>query len=117
MPRAWGVVPHIGDAAAVIPPLCGDGMAMGLHAATLCAPMADRYLRGMLTLGGWRAAYEEALRQDFTGPLRWGTLLQSALSNRGLSPLLLQLGRLAPSLAYRFVEATRLRPYEAGQLL
>jgi len=109
VPRAWGVVPHIGDAAAVIPPLCGDGMAMGLHAASLCAPMADRYLRGTLTLGGWRAAYAETLRRDFAGPLRWGGLLQAGLSSRGLSPLLLRLGRLAPGLAYRFVEATRLR--------
>ncbi|WP_246028031.1 NAD(P)/FAD-dependent oxidoreductase [Paenibacillus xylaniclasticus] len=109
VPRPWGVVPHIGDAAAVIPPLCGDGMAMGLHAASLCAPMADRYLRGTLTLGGWRAAYTETLQDDFAGPLRWGLLLQAGLSSRGLSPLLLRLGRFAPSVAYRFVEATRLR--------
>ncbi|MWC30714.1 NAD(P)/FAD-dependent oxidoreductase [Paenibacillus sp. MMS18-CY102] len=108
-PLAWGIVPHIGDAAAVIPPLCGDGMAMGLHAVTVCAPMVDRYLRGTLTVGGWRAAYNVALTRDFAGPLWWGGLLQAGLGIRGLSPVLLRLGRAMPSLAYRFVEATRLR--------
>jgi flavin-dependent dehydrogenase len=108
-PRAWGIVPHVGDAASVIPPLCGDGMAMGLHAAALCAPLADQYLRGTLSLSEWRTAYTGALQQDFAGPLRWGLRLQAGLGSRGLSALLLGLGRLAPGMAYRLVEATRLQ--------
>ncbi|GMK40914.1 hypothetical protein PCCS19_39700 [Paenibacillus sp. CCS19] len=109
VPRAWGIVPHVGDAASVIPPLCGDGMAMGLHAAALCAPLADQYLHGTLSLSEWRMAYTEALQRDFAGPLRWGLRLQAGLGSRVLSLLLLGLGRLAPSMAYRLVEATRLQ--------
>lgn len=108
-PRAWGIVPHVGDAASVIPPLCGDGMAMGLHAAALCAPLADQYLRGSISLSDWRMAYTEALQRDFAGPLRWGLRLQAGLGSKSLSALLLSLGRLAPSVAYRLVEATRLQ--------
>ncbi|PWV97410.1 FAD binding domain-containing protein [Paenibacillus cellulosilyticus] len=110
-PRAWGIVPHVGDAASVIPPLCGDGMAMGLHAAALCAPLADQYLRGTLSLTEWRTAYTEALQRDFAGPLRWGLRLQAGLGSKALSALLLGLGRLAPSMAYRLVEATRLQTH------
>lgn len=108
-PRAWGIVPHVGDAASVIPPLCGDGMAMGLHAAALCAPLADQYLRGSISLQEWRMAYTEALQRDFAGPLRWGLRLQAGLGSRALSGVLLGLGRLVPSMAHRLVEATRLQ--------
>jgi flavin-dependent dehydrogenase len=108
-PRAWGIVPHVGDAASVIPPLCGDGMAMGLHAAALCAPLADQYLRGSISLIAWRKAYTEALQRDFAGPLRWGLRLQAGLGSKALCGLLLGLGRLAPSMAYRLVDATRLQ--------
>jgi len=109
VPRAWGIVPHVGDAASVIPPLCGDGMAMGLHAATLCAPLADQYLRSSISLQEWRMAYTGALQRDFAGPLRWGLRLQAGLGSRTLSGVLLGLGRLVPSVAYRLVEATRLQ--------
>ncbi|MBD3922117.1 FAD-dependent monooxygenase [Paenibacillus sp. PR3] len=108
-PRAWGIVPHVGDAASVIPPLCGDGMAMGLHAAALCAPLADQYLRSSISLQEWRMAYTGALQRDFAGPLRWGLRLQAGLGSRALSGVLLGLGRLVPSMAYRLVEATRLQ--------
>jgi flavin-dependent dehydrogenase len=41
----WDGVACLGDAAAMIPPLCGDGMAMALRSTALCAPLAHAYLR------------------------------------------------------------------------
>jgi flavin-dependent dehydrogenase len=38
----------VGDAAGLITPLCGNGMAMALHGAALAAPLASRFLRGEL---------------------------------------------------------------------
>ncbi len=55
--NAWDLIPHIGDAASVIPPLCGDGMAMALRSVELCGPLADSYLRGAMGLAGWRQEY------------------------------------------------------------
>jgi flavin-dependent dehydrogenase len=106
---AWDLIPHIGDAAAVIPPLCGDGMAMALRSVELCAHWADGYLHGKHSLSEWRHEYTQSLRREFTGPVRWGRLLQFMLGNPVLSPLLFRLGGLSPSLAFRLVQATRLK--------
>ncbi|MBB6672751.1 NAD(P)/FAD-dependent oxidoreductase [Cohnella nanjingensis] len=106
-PVAWGIVPHVGDAAIVVPPLCGDGMAMALRSVERCAPLADDYLRGAVSLAGWREAYERALRRDFRAPARWGSLLQAALTRPLVSSALLRLGARAPAAAVRLFQATR----------
>lgn len=108
-PLAWSGMPLIGDAAAVIPPFCGDGMAMALRSAELCAPLADAYLRGDISLGDWRIAYARQLKRQFAGPLRWGSRLERLMRRPALASLLLRFGTLAPSLAGRIVRATRLR--------
>ena len=108
-PVAWKEFPCIGDAAAVIPPFCGDGMAMALRSAELCAPLADSYLRKQRSLAEWRESYSRSIKRDFTGPLRWGGLLEFALTHSAVAPWLLRLGAIAPKMAERLVRATRLR--------
>ena len=108
-PCAWSGMPLIGDAAAVIPPFCGDGMAMALRSAELCAPHADAYLRGEATLSQWRDVYTRQLEQHLGDALRWGSRLERMLSRPGFASLLLRVGRFAPGLAERAVRATRLR--------
>jgi flavin-dependent dehydrogenase len=103
----WDGVACLGDAAVMIPPLCGDGMAMALRSAELCAPLAHDFLRGQLSLSGWAVAYETAWRAEFERPVRLGRFLQRLLSLPLLSEAALGLGRLAPSLADKFVRATR----------
>ena len=48
----WNGLPLLGDTAAMIAPLVGDGMAMALRSAELCGPLVDSYLQGMLLLAG-----------------------------------------------------------------
>jgi len=107
-PVPWGAVPHVGDAAAVIPPLCGDGMAMALRSAALCAPLADAFLRGELAPGEWKRLYTQAIRAEWSGPLRWGNLLQRLSASPALLVPLFAAGRMAPALARRLMRATRL---------
>lgn len=107
-PVAWGVVPHIGDAAAVIPPLCGDGMAMALRSAELCMGLTDRFLRGEISLGDWCLQYTSMLHREFAYPLRWGNVAENLLTNAPLSSLLFRLGKFSPKLANRIVRETRL---------
>ncbi len=92
----------------MVPPLCGDGMSMGLRSARLCATLADGYLRGEMSLSEWEREYMLSVRKEFTGPLRWGRLLQSLLGFPAVPRLLLGLAHLAPELAYEMVRATRL---------
>jgi flavin-dependent dehydrogenase len=104
----WDLYPHVGDAAVMIPPLCGDGMSMALRSAYLNSSFADSYLRGEISLFNWQKKYRQALECEFKGPLRWGRLMQLILSNPGMSRFLPGLAKLAPGLAINLVKATRL---------
>ncbi|GKS09668.1 hypothetical protein YDYSY3_06680 [Paenibacillus chitinolyticus] len=106
----WDMMPHLGDSSAMIPPLCGDGMSMALRSARLCAPLADDYLRGKLSLAGWEEQYVRAVKRTFRRPLRWGRLLQSSLGSPAAVRLLLRLAQLSPGMASGLLEATRLKP-------
>lgn len=105
--RPWDEVACVGDTAAMIPPLCGDGMAMALHAATLCAPLADEFLRGRCTLSAWQERYSREWHAAFDMRLRVGRALQSVLGWPYAGDLLLSLGGTIPGLAGYFVRATR----------
>jgi flavin-dependent dehydrogenase len=106
---AWDVIPHVGDAALMIPPLCGDGMSMALRSARLCASLADSYLNGEISLSRWQAEYTQSIQREFKGPLRWGRFLQWLFGVPILPRLLPGLAHLAPGLAFGLVQATRLK--------
>ncbi|MNZ76200.1 hypothetical protein D3C78_946980 [compost metagenome] len=108
-PHPWGTLPQVGDASVMLPPLCGDGMSMALRSAALCAPLADRYLRGSLSLANWEQEYTRAIQREFTGPLLWGSMLQRLLSVPALAKWLPKAAKLAPGLAEGMVRATRLK--------
>lgn len=109
-PLAWDMIPQIGDAAMMIPPLCGDGMSMALRSARLCTPLADSYLRGELSLAGWQHEYSRSIYREFKRPLRWGRFLQWLFGVPVMPWLLPGAAQLAPGLAARLVQATRLKP-------
>lgn len=108
-PVAWDMIPHVGDAALMMPPLCGDGMSMALRSSQLCAFLADCYLRGEISLSGWKQQYTQSIQREFKGPLRWGRLLQWLLGVPVLPRLLPGLAHLTPGLAFGLVQATRLK--------
>jgi len=108
-PRGWNGIPCIGDAAAVIPPFCGDGMSMALRSVRLCAPLADAYLLGKCTYAEWNKAYSDQLKQQFARPLKWGSLLEDLLANPNTTSWLFRLGAILPGAAEKLIRATRLR--------
>ncbi len=84
-----------GDAAGLIHPLCGNGMAMAIESAKMASEKIIRFLnektvdRTQLEL-----SYEKAWQKTFGRRLWWGRRLQSLLLNPKLSNLILQnLGR------------------------
>lgn len=108
-PVTWSSIPHVGDAVVMIPPLCGDGMSMALRSALLCAPLADRYLSGRLSLHDWQREYSKSVRREWKGPLAWGRLVQRLFDFPVLPRLFLGAARWAPGLANGLVNATRLK--------
>lgn len=103
----WHAGPRLGDAAVMIPPLCGDGQAMALRGAELLAPLADDYLRGGLRWPEWEVAWRRAWHAEFDAPVRRGRALERVLGLPGLVDGALALGRVAPWLARGLVAGTR----------
>ncbi|MFS0722889.1 NAD(P)/FAD-dependent oxidoreductase [Paenibacillus sp. 1P07SE] len=111
---AWQGAALTGDAAIVIPPLCGDGMSIALRTSLLCAAQADAFLSGRISKDIWQRSYEKTVKRQLSRPLRWGRVMQQSLSHPALAPFLAQLARTAPRLASQFVKATRLDPHPSG---
>jgi len=112
-PLAWDRFPQAGDAALMIPPLCGDGMSMALRSAELNAKLADRFLKNEISLSDWKVEYSRSINQQFKGPLQWGRTVQWIISKPHLARLLPFAARMTPKLAYELVQATRLKERES----
>ncbi|OMF22541.1 monooxygenase [Paenibacillus sp. FSL H8-0548] len=105
-------LPLLGDTSGMIPPLCGDGMSMALRSAALCVPLADRYLRGQLSMAEWELAYTRSINREFKGPLRWGAFLQWLFGMTAVTDWLPHGARLAPGIVQGLWQATRLKPFQ-----
>ena len=105
----WDLVPCVGDAAAMIPPLAGDGIAAALRSVELCAPLAHAYLSGELTLDGWEQSYRSRWHAGFDRPLALARRLETWLGSAVGSDLLLGVGAILPPVARKFAMLTRSR--------
>jgi len=79
----------VGDAAGLITPLCGNGMAMALHGAALAAAAAHAFLSGGTTRGAMEAAYAQAWHGQFGTRLRVGRAVQRLFGGPVLSELVI----------------------------
>jgi flavin-dependent dehydrogenase len=109
-PLAWHVIPHVGDAAVVIPPLCGDGMSIALRSSFICCGLANRYLRGEISLTLWQEEYTQAIQREFNGLIRRGRLAHILCSMPKVTRWFPSAIRLCPPLGNYLVKATRLKP-------
>ncbi len=110
-PLAWHVIPHLGDAAVVIPPLCGDGMSIALRSSFLCCTLADRYLRGEISLSRWQEEYTQVIQHEFGGLIRRGRIAHSLCSKPQVTRWFPSAVRLYPPLGKYIVKATRLKSF------
>ncbi|TGE27398.1 NAD(P)/FAD-dependent oxidoreductase [Hymenobacter metallicola] len=74
-----------GDAAGLITPLCGNGMAMAIHGAERAAFHIEQFLRGHCTRPALEAAYAQDWRQHFGARLRVGRAVQRLFGRPVLS--------------------------------
>ena len=76
-----------GDAAGLITPLCGNGMAMALHGAALAAEASHGFLQGQWARTQMEAHYAKAWQAAFGTRLRVGRAVQQLLGGPRLSEL------------------------------
>lgn len=105
--RFAGDICMVGDAAGMIAPLCGDGMAMALRTADLVSPLAAEYLDGKRRASSFRRAYRTAWTNTFGRRMRLGRWIHAAAFRPGAARLLVQSCRVLPPLARWLIRATR----------
>jgi flavin-dependent dehydrogenase len=97
----------IGDTAGLIHPLCGNGMAMAIHSAKLCAELCDDYLRNKIkSRSEVEESYKAVWKATFQKRLLMGRILSSILNNRKVLNVLLHLLAKFPSLLPRIIKGT-----------
>lgn len=85
-----------GDAAGMIAPLCGNGMAMAMHAAKLLADHVVPYARGQRTRAELELGYARDWRRHFARRLQVGRTVQKLFGGPVLSEMAVGAARLAP---------------------
>ncbi|MCY7351351.1 MAG: NAD(P)/FAD-dependent oxidoreductase [Cytophagaceae bacterium] len=101
----------VGDAAGLITPLCGNGMAMAMHGAKLAADLTDEFLSGKLTRESFETQYASTWRRHFAGRLWVGRQVQKLFGSERLSDVTAQAFGLAKPLLGAVIRATHGRPF------
>jgi flavin-dependent dehydrogenase len=100
-----------GDAARLIHPLCGNGMAMAIEGGRLLASLSSDYLRGEFR--GRQTLESEYARQwqaRFRQRLRYGNILQQLLLHPGGLEIGVGIVGKTPGLLQKLIEKTHGRP-------
>jgi flavin-dependent dehydrogenase len=104
----------IGDTAGLIHPLCGNGMAMAIHSAKLCAESVISYLEGKTnSRKKMEVQYERSWKRNFNKRLSTGKIISRILRKRQLSARLLRILIKFPALLQALIKQTHGKPIMA----
>ena len=101
----------VGDAAGLITPLCGNGMAMALHGAALAAAAAHDFLGAKTTRPAMETAYARAWHAQFGARLRVGRAVQRLFGGPVLSELVIGGLRRWPGAVRALMQRTHGQPF------
>ncbi|MFD0862117.1 NAD(P)/FAD-dependent oxidoreductase [Sungkyunkwania multivorans] len=78
----------IGDTAGLINPLCGNGMAMAIHSAKICAAIVSEHLEQKISRAVMERQYQLSWNKEFSSRIKAGNLLAKLFrSERIASPI------------------------------
>ena len=100
-----------GDAAGLITPLCGNGMAMALHGAALAAAAAHDFLAHRTTRATMETGYARAWQAQFGARLRVGRAVQRLFGGPVLSELVVGGLRHWPGAVRALMRRTHGQPF------
>lgn len=96
----------LGDAAGLIHPLAGNGMAMALQSAATAASLATQFLRGAMTREHLETAHVRAFQTTFRTRLYVSRVLQRLFESSRLSEALCTTANAMPALARLVIRST-----------
>jgi menaquinone-9 beta-reductase len=95
-----------GDAAGMITPLCGNGMALAIHAAKIVSEMAKEYIDGKLTREQLEINYSKKWTSLFANRLWAGRQIQRLFGDEWTSNLAVNLMRKSKPVAEMIIRKT-----------
>ncbi len=103
-----------GDAAGMITPLCGNGMAMAIHSGKLIAETITDHLKTdseLLNREILEKTYHHQWEKQFASRLKTGRFIQKLFGNNTVSDMAVSLLKTFPSLTQRMVKKTHGKPF------
>lgn len=91
-------IPYLGDAAGLIHPFCGNGMAMAMQSAQLAAPLLSGFLQGAISYPDYLQLYRKRWKNHLAGRLHFGRLLSPLLGHATWAPWALGAVKHVPGL-------------------
>jgi len=106
-PMFAGDVCLIGDAAGMIAPWCGDGMAMAIRSSEMAAELVNRLLIDRVDASVVRADYVRVWRRRFRKRMRLGHVMHAGYVRPAVSELGVVAAQLMPRVARAMIRGTR----------
>ena len=96
----------IGDTAGLIPPLCGNGMSMAMHAANIAAGILQQYLSNKINRYHLENQYTKSWQREFALRTRIGGIVQSLFGAGFTTSVFLEGMQAIPSLSKLLIKQT-----------
>lgn len=96
----------IGDAAGMIPPLCGNGMSMAMHGSKLAFENIQHYFQTHKNRDVLESSYEQQWNKQFALRLNTGKMVQRFFGNEVLTAAFLNTMSQFPIISKRVIAAT-----------
>jgi menaquinone-9 beta-reductase len=100
-----------GDAAGMIAPLCGNGMALAIHSAKLTAELVHAFCKDEISRGEMEMKYEKKWKYHFATRLWAGRQIQNLFGNQWASTFAVYLARYMKPAANYLVSKTHGNPF------
>jgi len=109
-PQIENHVIMLGDAAGLIHPLCGNGMAMAIHSAKIASELVTNFLEGKISRATMESNYTAIWNKTFKKRLRFGKFLSKLLLNSYLTKVTMNLLIVFPYLLPIIIKKTHGKP-------
>ncbi len=96
----------VGDAAGMITPLCGNGMAMAIHSAKIASDLVIDFANNRIDRAVMERLYSERWNKNFSSRLREGRMIQGLFGSHAASNVAILLALYVRPLANAIVRRT-----------